>query len=41
MDEYSLMTYLEPGENIIILSKKYESQKGCGIIPIGGKVEKI
>jgi hypothetical protein len=35
------MIFLEAGENKIIPSKKYESKKGCGIIPLGGKVERI
>ena len=41
MDENSLMVYLEAGENIIKRSKKYESTKGVGLIPLGDKVEKI
>lgn len=41
MDENSLMLYLEAGENIIKRSKKYESTKGVGLIPLGDKVEKI
>ena len=35
------MIYLEAGENIIRFSSKYESRRGCGLIPIGDKVEKI
>lgn len=41
MDDYSMMTFLEPGINQIRLSKKYESKKGCGLIPIGNKVTKV
>ena len=41
MDDFSMMIFLEGGENIIKPSKKYESKKGCGIIPVGEKVEKI
>lgn len=41
MDDYSIMIYLEAGLNIIKPSVKYESKKGCGLIPIGHKVEKI
>lgn len=41
MDEFSLMIYLEPGLNIIKPSVKYESKEGCGLIPIGQRVEKI
>jgi hypothetical protein len=41
MDDYSMMIFLEAGENKIMPSRKYESRKGCGIIPLGGKVEKI
>lgn len=36
-----MMIYLEPGENIIRTSEKFESKKNCGLIPIGSKVEKI
>ena len=38
MDDFSMMIYLEGGENTIIPSKKFESKKGCGIIPVGDKV---
>jgi thiamine pyrophosphokinase len=41
MDDYSMMIFLEEGENVIKPSVKYESKKGCGIIPIGTRVEKI
>lgn len=41
MDDYSMMIFLEPGINQIRLSKKYESIKGCGLIPIGNKVTKV
>lgn len=41
MDDYSMMIFLEAGENKIIPSKRYEAKKGCGIIPLGSKVEKI
>jgi thiamine pyrophosphokinase len=41
MDDYSLMIFLEPGLNIIKHSLKYESKEGCGLIPIGHKVDKI
>lgn len=41
MDENNMVIYLEAGENIIRPSKKYESSKGVGLIPIGNKVEKI
>lgn len=36
-----MMIFLEEGENVIKPSKKYENRKGCGIIPIGNKVEYI
>lgn len=41
MDDFSMMLFLEPGQNIIRISKKYESSKGCGLIPIGHKVNFI
>ena len=41
MDDYSLMIFLEAGENIVRCSERYESLEGCGLIPIGEKVETI
>jgi len=41
MDDFSMMIFLEAGINEIKISQKYESKKGCGLIPIGGKVSKI
>lgn len=36
-----MMIFLEEGYNVIKPSVKYENKKGCGIIPIGNKVEHI
>ena len=41
MDDYSLMIFLEAGDNFIKPSIKYESKSGCGLIPIGNKVTKL
>jgi hypothetical protein len=41
MDENSLMMYLEPGENHVLISLKYESRTGCGLIPLGCKCDKV
>lgn len=41
MDRYSIMIFLEGGENIIKPSRVYESKKGVGLIPLGDKVESI
>ena len=35
MDENSLMLLLKPGESKLILSERYESKIGCGLIPLG------
>ena len=37
MDEFSLMIFLQPGDNLIKHSNKYESKTGIGLIPIGQK----
>ena len=34
MDEYSLITYLEPGLHEIIPSLKYQAKQRCGLLPI-------
>ena len=41
MDDYSMMMFLEAGENVVRCSQRYESYDGCGLIPIGEKVESI
>jgi len=41
IDEHSLMMNIQAGHSTIYPSKTIESTKGCGIIPIGTKVESI
>jgi len=41
MDDYSMMIFLEAGINLVRPSQKYESLKGCGLIPIGNKVKTV
>jgi len=41
MDEFSLMVYLEAGDNTIYPSVKYESNVGVGLLPIGQEVEHV
>jgi hypothetical protein len=41
MDDCSMMLFLEAGTNTIRCSERYESKKGCGLIPIGERVKSI
>jgi len=41
LDSYSLMQYLDAGQNLIKPSQRYERREGVGLIPITEKCEQI
>jgi len=41
IDLHSLMLYVGPGETKIFPSTRYESAKGCGLIPLGGRANHV
>ena len=41
MDQFSLMVYLQPGDNEIKINKDFQDMDGCGLIPLGTPVNNI